>query len=325
MIVPQFWAEGRAHAQQAGRSFTVRRFGWSDASLAEAQANADARAAEALERVLSGENLRRRELKVPYNGADGLPIREEIVARYGDIIITRNSYGARCLNSPNALFADIDYEVTPPPVLFLVTLLVLVGLAAGVGWWASSWCLGLVLGFVAVAAAWSIALVQIRALQNVRGGAETAARNRLARFAEDHPDWSVRVYRTPAGLRLLATHRPFDPIEPAVSDFFAATGADVQYVRMCRNQQCFRARVSPKPWRIGIDHHIRPRPGVWPVRPERLPQRRAWIDAYEEVAAGFASCEFVETVGSGISHPELASVVRLHDELSRATSGLPIA
>ena len=133
---------------------TVRRFGWSDASQADAQANADARAAAVLERVLAGESLARRERKVPFNGADGLPIREEIVARNGDVVITCNSYGARCLNSPNALFADVDYVVAPPPPLFLVTLLVLVGLEAGAGWWASSWCLGLALGFVAGTAAW---------------------------------------------------------------------------------------------------------------------------------------------------------------------------
>jgi hypothetical protein len=33
----------------------------------------------------------------------------------------------------------------------------------------------------------------------------------------------------------------------------------------------------------------------------------------------------IDTIGSGVVHPEVARVVRLHDELSRATSGLPIA
>jgi hypothetical protein len=94
---------------------------------------------------------------------------------------------------------------------------------------------------------------------------------------------------------------------------------------MCLNQQCFRARVSPKPWRIGIDRHIRPQPGVWPVRPERLPERQAWVEAYEVAADGFAACELIDTIGSGVVHPEVARVVRLHDELSRATGGLPIA
>jgi hypothetical protein len=40
---------------------------------------------------------------MPYNGAAGVPIREEIVGRHGETVITRNSYGARCLNMPNVL------------------------------------------------------------------------------------------------------------------------------------------------------------------------------------------------------------------------------
>jgi hypothetical protein len=324
MIVPQFWAEGRAHARRGGRSFTVRRFGWSDASPADAQANADARAAEALERVLAGENLRRRERKVPYNGAAGVPIREEIVDRHGDTVITRNSYGARCLNSPNVLFADVDFRQTAPEPVGCFLFVILAGLTAWAGWRAS-WVLGVILGVVALALSRGISDLIYRAVQKRTGGAEAAARARVERFAADHPDWAMRLYRTPAGLRLLVTHQPFDPNDPAVRSFFNAVGADRMYVRMCLNQQCFRARVSPKPWRIGIDQHIRPRPGVWPVRPERVPERQAWVEAYEAAAARFAACEFVEAVGGGVVHPEVARVVRLHDDLSRATSGLPIA
>ena len=44
-----------------------------------------------------------REPRMPYNGAAGVPIREEIVGRHGETVITRNSYGARCLNMPNVL------------------------------------------------------------------------------------------------------------------------------------------------------------------------------------------------------------------------------
>src|SRR5262245_4963295 len=108
MIVPTFWAEGRIQHRHAGRQVTVRRFGWSDESQAEAQANADSRAREALDRILTGEKLPRREPKVAYNGAQGVPIREEIVARHREIVLTRNSYGALCLNTPNVLFADVD-------------------------------------------------------------------------------------------------------------------------------------------------------------------------------------------------------------------------
>src|SRR6187455_1005744 len=104
MIVPQFWAEARIQQTRPLRRITVRRFGWSDVSQEEAQAHAEARAREAFDRIASGEVLRRREPRVPYSGADGVPIREEILERHGDVIITRNVYGARCLNTPNVAF-----------------------------------------------------------------------------------------------------------------------------------------------------------------------------------------------------------------------------
>lgn len=110
MIVPQYWAESRQQHQGKGRKITVRRFGWSDTDQTEAQANADVRAKEALQRLISGEKLSLRDPKIPYNGAVGIPIREEIVSRLGDTIITRNSYGALCLNTPDVFFADIDFQ-----------------------------------------------------------------------------------------------------------------------------------------------------------------------------------------------------------------------
>ncbi|HJZ92274.1 MAG TPA: hypothetical protein VKE40_15470, partial [Gemmataceae bacterium] len=257
MIVPEFWAEGRARGRRDTRQVTVRRFGWSDASQADAQAIADARAAEALEQILSGEPLDRRELKVPYSGAEGLPIREEIVGRYGDTIITRNSYGARCLNSPRSLFADIDF---PPPFRLPVGCAIVAlaaGAAAVIQWLAGSpgWAIGL--GVVAILAALPVGAWIGGANWRSRGGREAAARTRVGRFVDDHVDWALRVYRTPAGLRLLVTHQPFDPNDPAVLGFFAHIRADPVYVQMCLNQQCFRARVSPKPWRIGINRHMR--------------------------------------------------------------------
>ncbi len=110
MIVPSFWAEGRVAERTGGKQVTVRRFGWSDESQAAAQAHADLRVREAFDRVQRGEQLPRFEYKRAYNGAEGVPIREEILERHGDVIITRNGYGARCLNTPNVLFADLDVK-----------------------------------------------------------------------------------------------------------------------------------------------------------------------------------------------------------------------
>jgi hypothetical protein len=66
---------------------------------AQAQAHADARAHEALNAIIAGQVLPRREVRSNY-GVEGVPIREQIVQRDGDVIITRNSYGALCLNTP---------------------------------------------------------------------------------------------------------------------------------------------------------------------------------------------------------------------------------
>ena len=34
--------------------------------------------------------------------------------------------------------------------------------------------------------------------------------------------------------------------------------------------------------RIGVSTHMKPRPGVWPVKPERMSQRQESIDAYQK-------------------------------------------
>jgi hypothetical protein len=84
--------------------------------------------------------------------------------------------------------------------------------------------------------------------------------------------------------------------------------------------------LSAKPWRIGIGEHMRPQPGVWPVSPEKLPVRDAWIAQYEKAAEGHAACQYLESVGNtGRVHPNAQAVQELHDERTRALSGLPIA
>ena len=153
---------------------------------------------------------------------------------------------------------------------------------------------------------------------------EKQARARAETFVRAHPDWHLRLYRTPKGLRALVMHRTFDPGEPAVAECFQALGADPVYVRMCQRQRCYRARVSPKPWRIGVRKHLKPHPGVWPIRPERMPDRQAWVKAYEEAARKFASCHFVTKLGSSAATDETQAVQLVHDQLCQAGTTLPM-
>lgn len=326
MIVPEYWAEARLKQRSRRRNVVVRRFGWSDDSPDAAQAHADARAQEAMERILAGEALRRREPKVPYNGAEGVPIREEIVQRHGRSIVSRNSYGALCLNTPDVLFADIDFSDRASGRLRAVVLCLLVVAAIAIGSVKQSLGWGVMAMVIALMFGGALANLLYRLSARLRGGTENIARARIAAFVAARPDWHLRVYRTPAGLRVLVMHRRFDPTGDEAAALFEALGSDPMYARMCRRQHCFRARVSPKPWRIGIDRHMRPRPGTWPVSPERMPDRRRWIEGYERVARDHAACRFIEALGSiRTVDDEAGRVMALHDELCQAQRALPIA
>lgn len=327
MIVPQFWSEARLHQDRSPgrRQVTVRRFGWSETSQADAERMANERAQEVFRLVVGGENLARREPKVGYNGAVGVPIREEILARHGTAVITRNSYGAHCLNTPDVLFADVDFAARLGGRVVLTYACVLLAGALGLGVWLRSGTVGVGAGLLALLLAHPLATALRKAFVRGCGGPEQCARARIAAFVAQNPEWHLRLYRTPAGFRLLALHRTFDARDPAVTRYFTELGADPVYAAMCHHQQCFRARVSPKPWRIGLGEHMRPRPGVWPVNPARLPDRQAWVRRYEAAAAPFASCRYVETLGRGAVHPAAEAVRELHDRLSRALDDLKIA
>ena len=196
--------------------------------------------------------------------------------------ITRNSYGAKCLNSPDVLFADIDFDYS---VSVKIKLLVGLLLLISVIWYGTMLPGGCpsnkasVLGMALVVILISSSLVNL--INKVRikksGGIVILYRRRIYRFISKHPQWNLRLYRTPAGLRLIATHQLFDALDEQVFNFFQAIGTDPLYVRMCINQRCFRARLTAKPWRIDISNHMKPRPGVWPVKPKRLAERTAWL------------------------------------------------
>lgn len=141
-----------------------------------------------------------------------------------------------------------------------------------------------------------------------------------------HPDWHLRLYRTPAGLRVLAMHDTFPPHDEAVRGLFTALGADPLYAVMCKVQHCFRARLTAKPWRIGMGRRIRPPVAAWSREQAHLPERLAWIADYERKAAGFAACQYLRSLGDTTRVDSKARRVQeLHDAMTRAATTLPLA
>ena len=325
MIVPQYWAEARLQDRHRGRAITVRRFGWSDDGQDAAQAHAEARTREALDAILAGADLPRRERRGNY-GIEGVPIREQIVQRHGDLVVTRNSYGALCLNTPDVLFADMDFEEVPSGCMLPlsgVLAAAAVGVLAGFAW---GWLYGVIAATVVGLAVNAIVLRRRKAAHAREGGPEARARARVDAFVASHPDWHLRLYRTPAGMRVLAMQAVFDPLDPRVGELFHALKADHLYSVMCKVQRCFRARLTAKPWRIGMAGRIAPPTAAWSAEQADRPDRLAWIEAYGRKAEGFAACRYLAALGDvGAVHPKAREVRDLHDAMTRAGSELPLA
>ena len=328
MLIPHFWAEARIQNKLPSRQITVRRWGWSDTNQAEAQAMADQRAHEAMDRLLAGDDkLVRRELIETYGVEGGTPIREEVVSRHGNLVITRNTYGSLCLNAPNVFFADVDARLERFGRRFnLSGCLGLMALGVGLGLLLHSIALALSGMFIlpmAILRIQNLINEKRRPLQEAKAKADALATVRA--FASAHPSWHLRVYETPAGYRLLAMHDVFDPAGDAAKTAFDGLRADEIFVRLCAIQGCFRARVSPKPWRLAKQMPVSLPKSRWPYPLEQMPRRQQWVEAYNQQAPNYASCRFIEALGSSEIHPEAEAVRALHDEQCKALTELPLA
>ena len=289
MHIPSFWSKVESQARSPnGNEVHFACWGGSQTSVAEAQILARGVAERIASRIRRGEGFPER-----YAYGDR-PLREEILGKIdgplGDptAVLTRNAYGVRVLNAAQALFIDVDL---PAPAPFCALLRRMVR-------------------------------VLFRSRVAPPPDHFAAALAKLEKWLAGHPDWGVRVYRTRAGLRYLVTHAPFEPGSAQSEATMEYLGCDPQYVILCRAQQCFRARLSPKPWRCGISP-----PSVrfpWGSAAEERAMR-SWEARYDSAIQGSATCSLLKILGSPRIDPAIAALVKLHDEDTRAESGLPLA
>jgi hypothetical protein len=316
MIVPKYWAEAQQTAQVANGQRTIKRFGWSDDSEAMAQQHAEQRLTEALATLNTTGNVRKVDHKIAYNGADGLPIREQVIAKQDDIVISRNSYGALCLNTPSVLFADIDCNPHHGGLIPTWILLLLVGLILS---WTFPSNTMVSLGATALTLAMCLMLFKLdkRARTAKLQSQNQRQLDNIRSVSQRYPELHLRVYRTPAGYRILCMNELFDPRSDRAQQLLKDLQSDPLYMQLCINQRCFRARISPKPWRIGMNQAL-PSGGTWPIKAERLPPRNAWVQQYEKKSSRYASCHYIERLGAEQTLAEAEQVQRLHDEYCRA-------
>ena len=138
---------------------------------------------------------------------------------------------------------------------------------------------------------------------------------------KSNPRASLRVYRTPKGFRVLRTDEEIDAASPEAERLLGELGNDKLYAALCKRQQCFRARLGPKPWRAELPLP----PGSFPREGKLLSRFEAWLTLYEVASAGVAACRYVETLGADSIAGTLRRLVSVHDEMSGALSDRPLA
>lgn len=342
MQIPQYWAQARLRHQTGIRhGVTVQRWGWSDRSEHDAHTHAQQRAQQALDAAINApveRNLPSSFERMEWMGEYGLdgstPIREEVLERSGPTVMTRNSYGAQCLNTEHVVIADMDFPhpKKSPRFPVLSTLL----LAVALPWlWVTPlvWSLGLAVLMLIIASIglifwsgvrkWFHARQQMRADANPQSPIETALA-KVQAFSAAHPDWGLRIYETPKGLRIIVTHATFAPSAPETQTLFNQLEVDPLYALLCARQQCFRARVSGKPWRMGLNG-LSSQERHWPVQTSHQAARQHWVDRYEKQSAQYAACRYLDQLGSNISCPQAQAFVVWHDKACKAYSTLTLA
>jgi hypothetical protein len=204
------------------------------------------------------------------------------------LVVTRNRYGAEILNTDRLLIADVDLPELQEP-------------AQG----------GVLRRLFRRTPPVAVPLVEPTPVVERLG--------LLAEWARAHPDLGVVVYRTASGLRVLVTGVEAPAASAQGEQILVDLRTDPIYRELCRTHGTFRARLTPKPWRLPRTTSPADR---WPYGIERRFQR--WLAHYDEVARGYAVCRRLATWGPAPSSLE-AQIVQLHDARTRVADALPLA
>ncbi len=313
MKIPRYWKQVFRHVEGVSfhedhfkakddNSADIFAWGYSDISEKDAEVQAEARVDQIVEALASD---RDENFYYPLN-----VLHEDILEELGSegeekALVTRNRYFSQILNTDKMMFVDIDvraWDIRPA------------------GFW-----------------------------QRLFGKAsQVEARNKIEiekryndalikaeNYVAGDPEAGFLVYRTYAGFRLIASHKPFDPVSEETQQIFDALGTDPLYQKLCKAQECFRARLTPKFWRLNKEL------GVYPsikfrITPSmvadwtddhdrRVKDFDEWVDSYEKQHASHATCQFVKHIGNPEVSTELEFLVEYHDRLTQSRSGKPLA
>lgn len=291
MKFARHWIRERAEADDdRGKAHVAECWGWSDDSVDEARSRArekSNRVARWLARQVGAEPPHQ---AIYAYGLDR-PLREEILQELpddnGDVaaLLTRNALGVIVLNTRDLMFVDVDL-----PILWRAP--------AHSSWFARLFRRKPPLIYRAPPPPPDDELPELV---------------RIRKWCAENSPCATRIYRTAAGFRIAIVDRPRQPTSAETLKTLLTLGSDPLYRRLCQAQECFRARLTPKPWRM----NLHPPPGQFPrVNPREVDMFENWLAEYDGKAPQFATCRLIETQGPAEMHAEFGPLIDLHDALT---------
>ena len=129
--------------------------------------------------------------------------------------------------------------------------------------------------------------------------------------------FGFRIYETFQGARVIVLGKDFNMRDRETVSMMNEFSCDPLYVAICGKQSCFRARLTPKPYRM----NMQPYKVQYPRETDDSAFQN-WLRDYEYRSRNFSSCKFIEQVGAGRAATE---AVRIHDEITGATVNRQLA
>jgi hypothetical protein len=222
-------------------------------------------------------------------------VHEEVLEELAFGVITRNRAGCEILNVHRVMFVDWDIDARAH----------LKAQTTGVFTWLRRWIFGF----------------NPSELEAANRECKQLRYRRLRDQLLELKSISARLYETHSGFRGIITSSLFDPAEEVTQSLLNELDSDPLYARLCKVQGTFRARLTPKHWRLGL-----PKPFLERHRSGFTPKvQPGWLEHYAQASQNRAVCRFVAQFGDEASEPTIRQVIALHDARCKANQTLELA
>jgi hypothetical protein len=114
------------------------------------------------------------------------------------------------------------------------------------------------------------------------------------------------IFETHSGYRVLVTDREVSPNSYEAYGLMMLIDADPLYRILCERQKCYRARLNPKPFRIGVPEIV--------VKEHTVSRKetKEWISLYNKVSMEYSVCKEVLKPQKPIERNSIQQIYGLH-------------